>query len=356
MKSQMPEGLRTLLARRMPTDTDIEALFRPSMHPARDRTIFFVASTSEVDRPTGGHQMQYRQVDILNRNGIDASVLHLSPGFRHTWFDNDTRISYLSPGLIGINDILVIPETFGCMAASLASGVKKVIYNQNCYYTFSSHPLSEKDVRTPYFDETIVAVLVVSNDSRRYLGHAFPNIPIYRIRHCIDSNVFYPRWPKQRLISCMTRKGIEHLRQVVNILKVRGVFAKHAFKLVVLDKCTERDVGTALGASLIYLNTTEQEGFGLPAAEAMASGCLVIGFHGQGSAEFMTPEYAYPIASGDILEFAKTLENVVSAYSDSPGGLQSKAEQASAFIQNHYNQLTEEQDIIEAWTAIIAKL
>jgi glycosyltransferase involved in cell wall biosynthesis len=352
----MPEGLRTLLARRMPADAAIEALFQPRMDTACDRRLFFVACFSEQDRPSGGHKMLYRHVDILNRNGINASILHVTPGFRYSWFENETRISYLSPGLIGLNDVLIIPETLGCMAASLAPGVKKVIYNQNCYYTFSNYPFSKEDMRNSYSDRSLVGVIVVSEDSKRYLQYSFPDLPIFRIRYCIDSHIFYPYWPKRRIISCMTRKGGELIRQLVNILKFRKVFARYDFELAVLDNCSEQEVSSTLRQSLIYLSTSEQEGFGLPAAEAMASGCLVVGFHGQGGQEFMLPEYAYPIPQGNVLEFAQTVESILSNYSIDPDSLLLKAERASSFIHRKYNGITEEEDVMAAWSAIRSRL
>ena len=39
----------------------------------------------------GGVKILYRHVDILNKNGFNASVIHRKSGFRCTWFYNDTE-------------------------------------------------------------------------------------------------------------------------------------------------------------------------------------------------------------------------------------------------------------------------
>jgi hypothetical protein len=58
-------------------------------------TIYYFSP--EAFEPTGGVQMMYRHVDILNQAGLQAYMLHPNPPFRCTWFENDTPIRYLSP-------------------------------------------------------------------------------------------------------------------------------------------------------------------------------------------------------------------------------------------------------------------
>jgi hypothetical protein len=49
-------------------------------------------------------------------------------------------------------------------------------------------------VKTPYLHPEVVATIVVSEDSRRYLQHVFPALPIHRIRHSIDPKLHFPQW------------------------------------------------------------------------------------------------------------------------------------------------------------------
>ena len=46
----------------------------------------------------------------------------------------------------------------------------------------------------------------------------------------------------------------------------------------------------------IFLTFSNQEGFGLPPVEAMACGCLVVGYHGHGGKEFLKPEWSFRLS------------------------------------------------------------
>ena len=56
----------------------------------RHRRVFY--HCYDDPKPTGGQKHTYQHVDVLNRCGFDAYIVHHTPGFRLTWFDNDTRV------------------------------------------------------------------------------------------------------------------------------------------------------------------------------------------------------------------------------------------------------------------------
>ena len=65
---------------------------------------------------------------------------------------------------------------------------------------------------------------------------------------------------------------------------------------------SEAAVADILRESQVFLSFGHPEGFGLPPAEALACGCLVIGYHGGGGREYFGPAGAYPAgtpAAGD---------------------------------------------------------
>jgi glycosyltransferase involved in cell wall biosynthesis len=306
----------------------------------------------DTDVPTGGVRGLYRQAEVLARHGIEASVLHRTAGFRCTWFRHAAHVSYAASTTPRPEDYLVIPEVYGPDSALTAPSVKKVIANQGCYLTFQGYSLDPGDLRTPYTHPDTVAVQVCSEDSRAYLAHVFPHVRILRIRPGIDTSLFAFERTKRRQIAFMPRRGFADAVQVINILKFRRALA--GFELVPIHDRPHEQVAELLRHALLFLSFGPAEGLSRPPAEAMASGCLVIGYHGRGGREFFHPEFSYPVEVGDIVGFARIVEDVIRDYDADPAPFHEKAERASAYIRAHYSLEQEERDIVECWRTILA--
>jgi hypothetical protein len=308
----------------------------------------------DVSEPAGGVRKLYRLVDVLNGGGYHASIVHREPGFRCTWFRNATPVMYrteFEAASRAPDAVLVIPEGCGPRAALMIRGVRKVIFNQNAYYTFVHYSLDPSVMDTPYRDPDTVGVITVSEDSRRYLEYVFPGLRVERIRYGVDAALFHDGTPKKPQIAFMPRKNASHAGQVINLLKFRGTC--RGYSLVSVDGRSESEVAAILRESLVFLSFGYPEGFGLPPAEAMACGCVVIGYHGMGGSEYFLPEFSYPVAYGDIVAYAKTVERVLELHRADPARLAAQAARAGAFVRQTYSCATEEADLLRAWRALV---
>jgi len=303
------------------------------------------------DKPSGGIRKLYRHVDVLNKHGFSAWIVHQQKGFKCSWFSNHTRVTYLSDLQIEASDYLVVPEIYGAEIANIGRGIKKVIFNQNCYYTFWGHSWEKDNLVTPYLSEEIVYTIVVSQDSAEYLQYAFPELKIIRIHYGIDQSLFSYNSKKKQQIAFMPRKHADEVTQVLNQIKFRGLLED--FELAAIDNKNEREVAKILQESLIFLSFGYPEGFQLPPAEAMACGCLVIGYHGMGGKEFFHPEFCYPIPQGEIVNFAKAIESAINLYAENPQQIEEKTKKASEYIRENYSVEGEEQDIVACWQTIV---
>jgi glycosyltransferase involved in cell wall biosynthesis len=316
--------------------------------PSRMNIFFFC---QDFEFPSGGVKKLYRQVDILNENGFSAWLVHEKPGFRSRWFENQTRVVSTSTLPTGVKpDFLVFGETLGPDLTSLCRGPRKVIFNQNAYYTFSHYSLDKVNAQTPYLDREVVAAIVVSEDSKAYLQYVFPELPVFRIHHSIDSSRFIPSAQKRRQIAYMPRKNQTELLQVLNILRFRGRL--EGFDLVPIENVSESEVARILAESQIFLSFGYPEGFSLPPAEAMASGCAVIGYDGNGGREFMKTEFSWPVPNGDIIAYVRTVEEVMDLARARPDVLREKTALAADFIRAHYTADQERNDIVNVWRGL----
>mgnify|MGYP001053775856 CR=1 FL=1 len=313
----------------------------------------------------GGVKILYRHVDILNNNGFSASIIHKKSGFRCTWFENSTQISYLKKISLIDRDYLVIPEVYGSLYANpkerpkafkafsrlFDTPARKVLFNQNTYNTFKGHSFEQGDLRSIYLDRSITGIMVVSEDNKAYMEYAFPGMKVFRIHNHINAEIFSYHPEKKKQICFMPRKNADHSLQVINILKFRKNLSD--FKIVAIENKTEKETAQILKESLIFLSFGYPEGFSLPPAEAMACGCITIGYTGMGAKEFFISDLCYPVEMGDIITFARTVEDVIARWRVSPEILLERTRQASDFIHSTYSREQEINDVLGFWKEML---
>lgn len=357
--------------------------------------IFFICDDGNT--PNGGIKQIYRQVDVLNKNGFNAFVLHRYYGFKCTWFKNETKVAYYYPlfdvidnllkeksslkGMLDMlfkikllykknvvraflkiknksknividsNDIFVFPEVYGTYVSRILKDYKKVIYNQGAYQTFFHHDLNLENKSTPYLNDELIATIVNSENAKEYINYAFPKMNVQRVRYGIDSKNFYLSEKKKKKIAFMPRRLRVDLVQVINILKFRGILDD--WELVEIHNMNEQQVADNLRECALFLSFSINEGFGMPPAESMACGCIVVGYPGKGGKEFFKDDFCYPIEDRDVVSFAKTLEKVILEYEKDTQIFIEKAKRASEFILSEYSMEMEEKTILECWNSIL---
>jgi hypothetical protein len=247
--------------------------------------------TPDLDSPIGGIKVHYQMVDALNAAGRQAFVVHGRPGFRCTWFANKTAVVAAESAVIRANDVVVVPEEWVQHIPHLPS-VEKVIFNQNAYTTF-------------LWGEPWRAIRDIYRRT-----HVFPTVASVVVRQAIDPATFHSGDPKTRSIAYMPRKRPDEAKEVLAILGARG--ALEGWELEPIVKRSEAETAEILRRASVFLSFSHREGYGLPPAEALASGCVVAGFHGFGGRD-ISP-HALWVPDGDVLGFARTVEHILTSW------------------------------------------
>jgi glycosyl transferase family 1 len=302
-------------------------------------------------KPAGGVRKLYRHVDVLRSHGFDAYISHHQAGFRCNWFENNTPILYPPDCFPRMFDILVVPEIYSWDISHQTPGVPKVIFNQNAYQTFDRVTPETRNDPAPYTREDVFATIVVSEDSRQYLHYAFPNHRLLRIRYAVDGQVFRYEPRKRLQIAYMPRKIPYEATQVLSILEARGALA--GVNVAKIEDMTEAQAAAVLRESLIFLSFAVEEGWSLPPMEAMACGCIAIGYDGRGGREYFTGEFGFPVPADDILTYASTVERVLTQCRTDPEPLMEMAYRAAGHVRSVYSPASEERDIVSAWEQIL---
>lgn len=296
-----------------------------------------VYAAFEIQFPLGGIRVLSQQVGLLREAGVQAYRWTPTPGFRYTWFDDDV------PTLSGLNleldedDVLVLPEVSVIEGRDPAPGGHKVIYSQNQYLNFLTCPDLD-----PYPGwSTPAALWAISEAAVAMLGRALPDVESHLVPNVVDTELFRPAENRVRRIAWMPRK-----RPIESTLLRRLLRADPRSKGVELYDISgvpHEEVARVLSETSVFvaLGAPEGEGFGLPPAEAMASGCLVAGYAG-GVPELFESPSAWRVPE---LETAALADRALELL-DLPG--QDEVRRAGRqWIEDRYNTKTATAALIE---------
>jgi glycosyltransferase involved in cell wall biosynthesis len=305
-------------------------------------TVYYL--TPDYDVPAGGIRGEYRHVDLLNAAGRDAAVLHHRSGFSCSWFAHGTRVTAAPDVVLGPQDVLVVPEIYGPDLRRLPRGPRLVAFNQNAYLTFAALAPGE-DVSYAAF----AVAMTVSQDSADYLRFAFPELEVAVVHNAIDPDLFRPApVPAGRRIAVMPRRRREDADQVLRLLGRR----LDGWEVVRIAGESEREVADALRSCSIFLAFGHQEGFGLPPAEAMASGCYVIGFPAFGGREIFDPAWSRPIADGDVLAMAHAVAETVAAFERDPEPVRRAAALGTEHVRARFGPQRQRDELLAVFAGL----
>jgi glycosyltransferase involved in cell wall biosynthesis len=203
-----------------------------------------------------------------------------------------------------------------------------VAFNQNAYLTFDRVPAGQA---VPY--DRFELAITVSEDSAEYLRFAFDGLRVSVVPNAIDPTMFTPSDAVVgRRIALMPRKRPDEADQVLRLLGRR----LDGWEVDVIEGGSERDTAERLRAAAVFLAFGHREGFGLPAAEAMASGCYVIGFPAFGGREIFDPAFSCPVEDGDVLAMARATAGVLEQFEREPASIRRMGADAMAHIRRRY--------------------
>ena len=128
------------------------------------------------------------------------------------------------------------------------------------------------------------------------------------------------------------------------------------WEIAPLDGLSHEAVADQLRSTQIFLAFTHQEGFGLPAAEAMACGNYVIGNPGFGGRELFRPEFSAAVDSGDVLAFARNVETAIKREAAEPGWCSRMGKLASKFVLETYSLDREKRDVMSFYSRAMTSM
>ncbi|WP_251445675.1 glycosyltransferase [Microbacterium sp. USTB-Y] len=305
----------------------------------------------DPSHPSGGVQMQYRMVSQLNRAGIPAVVWHgrQSTRFAEPWADAPVHRALTAT--LDAGDVLVMQEVGGAKWHSLVPNIPVVKIVQGHTFLiddpdadglpgFPGWPNVHDALVLSDYIEDVVALL------------SGPDVRVQKIPPGIDDVLFSPT-PKDRVIAFMPRRRAADIAGAIRIATRAGLLPD-GWSVRAIDGLDHEGVARALSSSSIFLSGAEREGFGLPAAEAMASGCYVVGFTGDGGREYLTDDVATVAHDNDMVLVAKAMAAAAHALDANDPLLKAKIAQGRQLVQERYSLKAMEDATVSAFRTILA--
>lgn len=359
------------------------------------KRFFFICPDDPV--PRGGILVIYRHAALLREMGFDAYILHSKPDFKCDWFSLEMpRIVYpqysfkekaqlffhnfknvvrkvlfrgetpypvrlklgqplifegkvLEP--VNEQDCLILPEYNVTFLHNIFPIIPFIIFNQNAYYTFEYKPLPKTPFslsepllkNSPYLSPFLKKVIVVSEDSLNYVKTVFPAAPVERIHLSIDYELFNDEQPKSLAMTFMPRKASGDSAQVFYILSERGKLKN--WKVIPLDNMKLEEVAGHIKTSALFLSFADSEGFSLPIIEAIASGAVVVGYHGEGGREIIQNS----VEKGNIIEYVKKVEELALKIEANREGISKKEAKR---IREEFPLSQEKEDLMRIYSSL----
>jgi len=331
----------------------------------------------DLTSASGGIAVIYDMVALLNRLGYDAAVVHNSPAAGYP--DHPQKIplfytrriwqaywryagardkiemlrerlvlgSHLKPVELRATDVIVTPEFHLAESIEAFRGWPLVVFVQNPFALMMSHRLAVERGLKP--DQEIGYWCGIADVCQRHLEIlGATNIAYFPVS--MKPEQFPLRQEKSDLITYMPRKRPWEAKIIDEALRRRGKIG--TYQLKALDGIPRLEVARYLGESRIFISLLRREALGFPAAEAMASGCIVIGFDGLGCEEYFNATTGIPVTEGDVAGVVNAVERTVAEYDKNPARLDAMRKYASDLVNERYSTPAFEAGVVEAWRKV----
>ena len=223
---------------------------------------------------SGGVDVHLHHVAMLRAAGLDARLWLPQPGVP-AWMGD---VATVSGGTLPLeaSDLLVLPEAPVVPGLDPAPGARKVILNQNHFYTYATWD-APLDTYPGWYPAP--AVWTVSQESADVLRALYPALPVSLVPPPVDPHLFRPDATKSG-VALLPKKRPHEAVLLRRLLETDPRVPPGGVCMIV--DVPRAEVASILAGATVFVALSHTESFGLPVAEALLCGCLVVGYDGGG--------------------------------------------------------------------------
>lgn len=284
------------------------------------------------NKPIGGVGALMEYIYSINQiAGISAGAVLSDSPYIKDWLESsfsDIDI-YPTNHEAGEKDVIIIPEVCPDVAKNYPKAKKYLSVLNWKYYEDS---LGRNDPAQLGYQHIVTNSLYGHN----YLKHKNVTLPITIVSPIINQDLhsitksFNDR-PHNSIV-ILNRKNTHHIQPILNYLKDK------IHQVTIVNNINPDSLADIFNNNQIFISLGYPEGFGLPAAEAMACGCIVVGFTGGGGTDFLFhKKNSFLAPDGDEKDLLHNLDYVLNELSFTEK--RDISGRASNFILNKYSKI-----------------
>lgn len=266
--------------------------------------------------PVGGANVLIWLAETLRKSGFNAAPLYPEAGFRYpflpyngeSFYTPSLRYPLMPKGRFGLRsvkhlletprsnhrntrwkgsakDVFVLPEFIYPQCIKALPPAPFILAAQDVF-GLSRAFMRDQSSDIPQLPKITTAFTTSEASFEATTALLGPVLHRLRLPVCQDGLKYQAN--KKLQIAYMPRKRRAESDMVIAGLKMRPALL--GIPIIPIEGMSDEARNRILSESLIFLSFSEKEGFGLPPAEAMASGSIVIGYTGVGGNEYFTSE------------------------------------------------------------------
>ena len=261
------------------------------------RIVYLVLGTGT---PRGGHKVSLRHVEALCDMGFDA-VAWIPEGVPvPSWLGHAAPVQ--AGGAFRNDDVIVFPEdASGAMRQFGSMPQRKVVFCQNHFYAASQGVGLLPPEEALRYDDYMACSQTTANWLARFMPHrSIEVVPAFA-----DERLFVPAAKIPSIACSPGKRPLEFLAIQTMLRRIHTSTVR--WRWAVIRDRSEAEVAAIMGQAAIFLSFSRLEGLGMTTLEAMASGCLVVGFTGLGGLEYAAPTNGLWVSEDDVVACVDTL-------------------------------------------------
>lgn len=332
------------------------------------KSIYYLAP--DYDIPSWGNAILYAHVRLLNKNGINAKILHHKSPFRYSWFQSDVPICYLNDREFKIakDDYLVVPEVNILDDEPQRLRCNKIVFVQGGFLILLKMQKAQ-DFSALGYDHVIVTMPNIKKIVDTHFGAKAHIIPAYIAPYFFANKedlkkersktvLLFPKDVYRQLgqldydilKKILDRKFADNVKKLFGFIKNQD---KSKWHVVELKSKKHQEVASIMKESSFFVCVNTVEGFNVAVPEAMAAGCIPICYDAYGGTDYLENDVnAYVFKNNYIYPLLEKLFYLIDNYENIQDELSQIRQNAYETALN-YTEEQMERSLLEFYTELI---